>query len=349
MKTIDDAGDIRGKRVLVRVDFDVPVVGGHIGEPFRIVRQKECIHTLLERGARVVLIAHITAVPSFKPLVPQLEGLLGVSIMFNDGDAQVMLRENLRADAGEEANDESFARTLVVGCDLFVNNAFAVCHREHASVARVPALLPSYAGPLIVAETEALSKFIDAPVQGKIVYMGGAKASTKAPVVRHLLDKAQRIAIGGVLANDIYKEMGRDIGNSRTDENVHELLAGLDVRDSRLHMPVDEIMEQGQIFDIGPQAALAFAELAHGASMIVWNGPMGKFEDTRFMAGTEAVARAIAASGATSVIGGGDTIAAVSSLGLIDQFTFVSTGGGSMLAFLAGTELPGLRALGYMQ
>lgn len=345
MHTLDQAGDLKGKKVLMRADFDVPLLraysaeaasaakagqgfGGQavtIAEPFRIVRQKATLDYLVSRGAQVVLAAHISAVPSFESLKPQLEQLLGVS--FGDG---VTLLENTRQNPGEEANDEAFARELVAGCDIYVNNAFAVCHREHASVVAAATLLPAYAGLLIQEETEQLTKVINAPAQGKVVYIGGAKASTKIPVIEHLIERAEHVAVGGVAANEILA------GNTN-----------IDTKNTKLHLPTDFVMDDGIARDIGPESTRTFAELAAGASLIVWNGPMGKFEDARFMAGTEAIARAIAASGALSIIGGGDTISAVDSLGLLDTFTFVSTGGGAMLAFLAGTQLPGLKALGY--
>lgn len=358
MKTIDQYGELKNVKVLFRTDFDVPVgADGVITEQHRIVRQKATLEYLMSHGARVLMAAHISAVPSFQPLMNQLQQLLGVQIRFCrdfeevraywDDDGTVALLENLRSNPGEEANDMAFAQQLAVGADVFVNNAFAVCHREHASVASVPQLLPAFAGFLVKEEVDMLSKLMDAPAQGKVVYIGGAKASTKAPVVRNIIGKAQYVAVGGVLANDIYKVLGRDIGSSRADENPLELLKGLDLHDPRLVVPTDEVTDDGQIVDIGPTTAVAFGALAAGASMIVWNGPMGKFEDPRFMAGTETVARAIAASGAVSVVGGGDTISAVDSLGLLEKFTFVSTGGGAMLAFLAGQQLPGLVALGY--
>ena len=326
MRTLDQAGNIRGKKVFLRADFDVPVnTDGTIAERYRIVRQKPTLDYLLSRGAHVVLAAHISAVPSFEPLKPQLEQLLGVTF----GD-EVVLLENTRQHPGEETNDESFARELVAGCDLYVNSAFAVCHREHASVVAAAKLLPAYAGLLIQEETRQLVKAINAPAQGKVVYIGGAKASTKIPVIEHLIVRAEHVAVGGVAANEILAGM-----------------TNINTQDSRLHLPTDFIMDDGHARDIGPETTRAFTVLAEGAKLIIWNGPMGRFEDARFMAGTEAIARAIAASGALSIIGGGDTISAVDVLGLLEKFTFVSTGGGAMLAFLAGTQLPGLKVLGY--
>jgi phosphoglycerate kinase len=315
MQTIEQAGELSGKKVFMRADLDVPVVDGKIIEPFRIEKQKATLHYVLDHGAKAVLAAHINAIPSFEPLKSQLEQLLGVQF-----GEDVTLLENTRQNLGEETNDETFARELVQGCDIYVNNAFAVCHRTHASVVAAAKLLPAYAGLLVQEETSQLQKTIDAPAKGKVIFMGGAKVETKMPTIQFLLDKAEAIAIGGKIANELSSP------------------------DLRLHVPVDFAEDK---LDIGPKTAEAFAALAVGASMIVWNGPMGKFEDPRFMHGTEAVARAVANSGAWTVVGGGDTIAAVNQLGLLDRFGFVSTGGGAMLAFLAGQRLPGLEALGY--
>jgi phosphoglycerate kinase len=358
MRTLEQAGDLKGKKVFLRIDLDVPVgKDGIIEEEFRIVRQRENLQKLLSAGARVIMGAHISAVSSLEPLLPQLQRMLGGQMLFcRDFDAAqeflagqgtLALLENLRTNPGEEDNSESFAGSLVAGCDLYVNNAFAVCHREHASVATAPMIVPSYAGLLVVEECAHLRAVIEAPAVGKVIYMGGAKASTKVPVIRHLIDQAEMIAVGGVVANDILKEKGVDVAQSRVDEDAHELLAGLDLNDSRLVVPTDHVTSDGQILDLGPNSAAAFAALARDAKLIIWNGPMGKFEDDRYIAGTRAVAQAIADSSAQKVIGGGDTVSAVDKLGLLDTMGFVSTGGGAMLAFLAGQQLPGLKALGY--
>jgi phosphoglycerate kinase len=342
MRTLDDAGDLKGKIVLMRTDFDVPVgPAGIITETFRIERQRATLVELLEAGVRVIMAAHISAVPSFEPLLPQLQRILGVQILFcRDFDEKraflarggtAALLENLRRNPGEENNNEAFAGELVAGCDAYVNNAFAVCHREHASVASAPLIVPSYAGRLVVEEVTNLRRIIDAPAAGKVVFVGGAKASTKVPVIKFLIGNAEHIAVGGVVANDV--------------------LAGkADVRpdDPKLVVPKDFVLEDGHASDIGPQASAEFARLVSSAKLIVWNGPMGKFEDDRFFTGTKMLAEAIAASHAFSVIGGGDTIAAIAKVGIpLERFGFVSTGGGAMLAFLAGTEMPGLRVLGY--
>jgi 3-phosphoglycerate kinase len=360
MKPLSTIGELKGMHVLMRTDLDVPLGQYHvIDEVFRIVRQRETVQYLLARGARVMLAGHISATDSLEPLIPQLERHLGSQIRFCrdfdeaqrfwGGVGSLGLLENLRTNPGEESNDAAFAGQLVAGCDAYVNNAFAVCHRAHASVAAAPLMVPSFAGLLVSQEVAELAKVDAAPIEGKVVYMGGAKASTKIPVVRHMLDRAEHIAVGGVLANDIFKEQGIDIGASRVDDDAHELLQGLDLNHPKLTIPHDTVMLDGQIMDIGNESAKAFAALAQGAKLIVWNGPLGKFEDPRYMEGTKVLAEAIALSGAWTVIGGGDTIAAVSKLGILDRFSYVSTGGGAMLAFLAGQQLPGLEALGYYE
>ncbi len=347
MQTLERAGDLKGRRVLVRADFDVPVTDGRITETFRIERQKENLHYLLDRGARVTLAAHISAVPSFEPLVPQLAELLGVELNWLTSDGLVTLLENTRQNPGEKENDEAFARTLADGHDLYVNNAFAVCHRAHASVVAVAALLPAYAGLLVEQETTRLREAIDAPAAGKVIVMGGAKASTKVPVIRELIGKADHVLVGGVVANDVLVARGEDVGVSVVDTDVIELLRGMDVRDPRLDVPTDFVDTDSKHLDIGPATAQRYADAIVAAKMVVWNGPMGVFEDARYAAGTAAVASAVA-NAPLSIVGGGDTIAAIRGAGIaLDRYAFVSTGGGAMLAFLAGEHLPGLVALNY--
>ena len=358
MRTLDQAGDINGKKAVLRVDFDVPVGNdGRIQEEFRIARQKDAIKGLLSGGARVLMLAHIKAVDSFERLIPQIQRILELQVKFcrdtdevaefwADGGSLALL-DNTRQDAREEADDAGYAELLAKGADFYVNNAFAVCHRDHASVVAIASVLPSYAGPLIIEEIGHLGALIDQPADGKVIYMAGAKASTKVPVIKNLIGRAQAVADGGVIANDILKTLGQDIDGSRFDENAAELLDGLDLHDAKLHIPSDQVVEKGQYFDIGERTAAEYAGLAKDARLIVWNGPMGVFEDDRFMNGTAVIAQAIADSPAAKVIGGGDTIAAVNKLGLLDKMGFVSTGGGAMLVFLAGQQMPGLKALGY--
>ncbi len=362
MKTIAELTDLKNKKVLMRADFDVSLLRSSgasegqavIAETFRIRRQKETVDYLLAAGARVVMVAHISAVKSFTGIVGEIGTVLGrdVELLYDlseiaDGwaDSNLALLDNVRRWPGEEANDPEFAKQLAHGADLYVNNAFAVCHREHASVSAIAEELPAYAGFLLAQETTTLTRILDAPTQGKVVIMGGAKAETKVPAIKNLLDKAEHILVGGVIANDIVKARGGDVGSSVVDEHPETLLAGVDLNSPQILVPEDFVVSDGGFFDIGPQATRRFLDAVGQARLIIWNGPLGKFEDMRFAAATDALAQAIVASEAFSVIGGGDTIAAVDRLGLLGRFGFVSTGGGAMLAFLAGQELPGLVAL----
>lgn len=370
MKNLRDTTDLKDKKVLLRVDFDVPVSEkGQIEESFRIKKQKENIDYLIGNGARVVMVAHISATISFSDLVPQLHILLGQEFDFIksitdisawlSGSGKIALLENIRnpAVAGEgpsfaevmagkeEKNDPEFAKQLAQGFDLYVNNAFAVCHREHASVSAVTKILPSYAGLLIEQEVAQLAKVMDAPKEGKVIVMGGAKASTKVPVIKNLINNSEAILLGGVVANDVLKEKGQDMGSSVVDVDTKTLLAGLDLNDSRLVIPKDFIIFDNKILDIGDGTMRHYMDIVGKAKTIIWNGPLGLFENPVFAKGTNEIAQAIVSSSAFKVIGGGDTISAVDKIGLLDKFDFVSTGGGAMLAFLAGDKLPGLEAL----
>lgn len=355
MKNIKQV-NLRDKRVLLRVDFDIPVSDkGQIEESFRIKKQKETLDYLVTQGAQVVMVAHISAVPSFADLIPQMHMLLGYEIgfiktlsgvgeYFNNYVGPALL-DNIRQNEGEEKNDLEFAKQLAAGFDLYVNNAFAVCHRNHASVSAITTVLPSYAGFLIEEEMFKLQEVIDAPKNEKLLIMGGAKASTKVPVIKNFLDKADKILIGGVISNDILKAKGQDVGDSVVDENATELLEGLDLNSLQLVLPKDFNISQNKMLDIGPETIKEFSDIIKNYKMIIWNGPMGLFENKDFAEGTRAIAQAIAESLAKKIVGGGDTISAIDKFGLNGRFDFVSTGGGAMLTFLAGEKLPGLEAL----
>ena len=356
MKTVRDIGNLKNQKVLLRVDFDVPVnEKGQIREPFRIKKQKEMVDWLVEQGAHVTMVAHISAVPSFAELVPQLHILLGREFDFIKSISDianhfasmnpVILLDNIRQNPGEEKNDEEFAKQLSSGFNLYINNAFAVCHRNHASVSAITKVLPSYAGLLVEEEIKQLGAVLDAPAEGKVIIIGGAKGESKIPVIKNLIGKAEKILLGGVVANDVLKEKGQDMGSSVVDADAKELLAGLDLNDPRLVLPTDFIIFDNKILDIGDATMKNYIDIIGKAKMIIWNGPMGLFENKAFARGTEVVAEAIASSSARTIIGGGDSIAAVSPLGLLDKFSFISTGGGAMLAFLAGQPIPALEAL----
>ena len=369
MKRVSDITDLKDKKVLLRVDFDVPVDDkGQIEEPFRIKKQKEMLDYLVKRGAQVVMIAHISdksVGESFATIMPQLHILLGYEVNFIKSVADIgsylehyagpALVDNIRRQSGsafaeatadkEEKNDPEFAKQLATGFDLYINNAFATSHRNHASFVAITKILPSYAGLQVEKEVSELQKVIDAPKEGKVIIIGGAKTESKVPVIKNLIDKSETILLGGVVANDFLKEKGQDMGSSVVDTNSKELLSGLDINDSRLITPKDFIIFDNKILDIGDETMRQYMDIISKAKMIIWNGPLGLFENTVFAKGTNEIAQAITSSSAVTIIGGGDTILAVDKMGLMDKFSFVSTGGGAMLAFLAGEKLAGLEAL----
>ena len=364
MTSLNDIQNLEGKKVLLRTDFDVPLAQLPtsnpqlltIGEDFRIRKQKPTIDYLVNGGATVVMVAHISAIDSFEPVLSQLENILDHKISFIQkldqldqlGQlGQLVLLDNIRQWPGEKENDEDFAKKLADGFDFYINNAFAVCHRNHASISAITKFLPSYAGFLVEEETSELKKLINAPKDGKLIIIGGAKAETKVPVIKNFLDKSEKIILGGVVANDVFKERGMNIDASVVDENSKELLAGLDIYDERLILADDFNAPGGKILDIGPRAIDKFIDLIKQAETTIWNGPMGLFENPDYTKGTYEIAQTMADSRGFRVIGGGDTITAVNKLDLLDHFDFVSTGGGAMLAFLAGEKLPGLEALDY--
>ena len=291
MKTIAELTDLKNKKVLMRADFDVPLLRSSgasegqavIAETFRIRRQKETVDYLLAAGARVVMVAHTSAVKSFTGIVGEIGTILGrdVKLLYDlseivDGwsDRELALLDNVRRWPGEETNDPEFAKQLARGIDLYVNNAFAVCHREHASVSAIARELPAYAGFLVAQETTTLTRALDAPAQGKIVIMGGAKAETKVPVIKNLLDKTERILVGGVVANDIVKARGGDVGTSVVDEHPEALLAGVNLNSPQRVVPEDFVVFDKGFWDIGPQTTRQFLDIVGQARLIIWNGPL---------------------------------------------------------------------------
>ena len=372
MKTIDQLGknELSDKKVLLRVDFNIPVAAGKIAEVFRIKAAKETIDYLLGSGAKVALVSHIEVISGFEPIVEQISEILGRKIIFISlkdflttnyqlQTTNLYLVDNIRQDKREIENDKRFAEELAKGFDFYVNDAFAVCHRKHASVSAITGFLPSYAGFLVKKETDNLSEVLKAPAAGKIVVLGGAKISTKLPVIKNFLDKAEKILVGGAIANSFFKAKGIQIGASVVDDTA------VDISDPKIILPesvvisedrtgkaettsrpVGNIAPNEMILDICPEFAEKFAKIIQGSKMTIWNGPMGLAEVEKFAQGTKIIAQAVA-SASHSIIGGGDTIAAADKLGLLDKYNFVSTGGGAMLEFLAGDKLAGLEALGY--
>jgi len=388
MKTVEALGEsIRGKRVLMRVDFNVPLdkQTGEITNDLRIRRALPSIRYAMDRGARTILMSHLgrpkgKVVPELSlnkvaerlcelldksvPCAPDCVGPEVESLTREMDDGDVILLENLRFHPEEEENDPDFARKLASLADFFVNDAFGTAHRAHASTEGVTHYLPSCAGFLLAREVEYLSRAIRDPEHPYVAVMGGAKVSDKIEVIRNLLDKADLLLVGGAMAYTFLKRQGIGVGNSLVEDDKLEVAGELlEKGGEKVMLPWDHVCAEevsadvepktvrGEIpggligLDIGPDTARAYAEKIAGARMVTWNGPLGYSEIDAFASGTRAVARAMAECDATTIVGGGETAEAVESLGLQDQMSHVSTGGGASLEFLAGKTLPGIAAL----
>ena len=385
-----DALEVAGRRVLCRVDFNVPLRDGVISDDTRIRAALPTIVALRERGARVILCAHLgrpngkrDPAASLEPVREHLAGLLGVPVAWSGDcvgevagravaelrDGDVLLLENLRFHAGETANDPEFAAALARLADDYVDDAFGAAHRAHASTEGVAHLLPSAAGLLLRRELEVLGGLLDAPERPFVVIAGGVKVADKIGVLETLAERADAILIGGAMAFTFAAADGLAIGDSLHEDEqgqaeARRARAACAVHDCELALPTDavtgrefsadtEVMVQpfawiqpGWIgLDIGPRTAAAFAERIAGARTVFWNGPMGAFELAPFAAGTRAVAEAVAACPGHTVVGGGDSVAAVTQAGLADRIDHVSTGGGAGLELLEGHVLPGVAAI----
>ena len=362
-------GSLEGKRVLVRVDFNCPVadVDGQleVTDDFRIRATLPLFQDLLARGATVVACTHFGrpngAVVEKYSVAPVRRALQALC-------PEVELLENLRFNPGEESNDPAFGASLVEGFDYYINEAFSASHRRHASIMIPPTLIPSAAGPNLLKEVETLQSLLEAPARPFVAIVGGAKVKDKLAIVKVLSEKADCVIVGGGMAYTFEATQGRSIGGSLFDASYLDSCAAL-LETGKIVIPTDvialpvgvpfgpeggpdEVTSFGENipdgfegFDIGPKTREAFVYIIAGAATILWNGPMGVFEDPRLAAGTRAIAEAVAASDAVSVIGGGDSVAAIQSYGLEDQVSFVSTGGGASLEFVELGDLPGIAAL----
>jgi 3-phosphoglycerate kinase len=378
--------DVGDKRVLVRVDFNVPVKDGEVTDDTRIRRSLPTIKHLLEEGARPILISHLgrpKGEPDPKyamdPVAARLKELLGEPVVkldaavgpevveaLDDWDGKgVVLLENSRFYPGETSNDPRFADQLAALADLYVNDAFGAAHRAHATTVGVAERLPAAAGLLMEEEIDYLDKVLEDPERPFVAILGGAKVSDKLGVIESLLGTADSLLIGGAMGFTFFKAQGYEIGDSLVEEDyLEEAKRLMEEAGDRLVLPVDvvvaEAMEEGAEsetvasggipsgkmgLDIGPETVALFEGHISGASTIFWNGPMGVFEIDAFAKGTEGAARAVAESGATSVVGGGDSVAAVNKLGLEDRMSHISTGGGASLEYVEGKELPGIAVL----
>ncbi|MEA4853772.1 MAG: phosphoglycerate kinase [Christensenella sp.] len=388
-KTIEDI-DVKGKKVLVRVDFNVPLNDkGEITDETRIQAALPTIKYLLGQGAKVILMSHLgrpkgEVKPEFSlaPVAKRLGELLNTKVVFAKDcvgpeaeeavasieDGQVVLLENLRFHKEETANDPDFAKQLAGLADVFVNDAFGTAHRAHASTAGVADYLPAVAGYLIGKELDIIGKALEDPQRPFIAILGGAKVSDKIGVIENLLGKVDCLIIGGGMANTFVKAQGYEMGKSLVDDErlglavdlmekatrkgikimlpsdfvvAKELKEGVDTQ----IVPVDNIPADSMALDIGPSSRMIFANEIKRAKTAIWNGPMGVAEIPAFANGTRAVAEALAESDAVTIIGGGDSAAAVKKLGYADKMTHISTGGGASLEFMEGKILPGVAAL----
>lgn len=388
-KSVEDL-DVKGKRVLVRCDFNVPLKDGEITNDKRIVAALPTIKYLMEQGAKVILCSHLGRPkgeykPEFSlaPVAKRLSEYLGVDVPLAEDenvvgdnakkmaadlqDGQVMLLENVRYRAEETKNEENFSKELASLADLFVNDAFGTAHRAHCSTTGVASYLPAACGYLIQKEIQFMGGALADPKRPLVAILGGAKVSDKIGVISNLIDKCDTIIIGGGMAYTFMKYLGHNIGTSLLEadwvDKAGEMMQTAKDKGVKFLIPVDnrcgkEYKEDTEVLvcksddipdgwmglDIGPKTEKLFADAIDGAGTVIWNGPMGVSEWDNFASGTIAVAKAIADSGAISIIGGGDSVAAVTKLGFADKMSHISTGGGASLEYLEGKELPGVAA-----
>lgn len=389
-KTIEDI-DVKGKKVLARCDFNVPLKDGEITNDKRIVAALPTIKYLMEHGAKVILCSHLGRPkgeykPEFSlaPVAKRLSEYLGVEVKLAEDaevvgpnakamaaelkDGEVMLLENVRYRAEETKNEENFSKELASLADIFVNDAFGTAHRAHCSTTGVASYLPAVCGYLIQKEIKFMGGALANPKRPLVAILGGAKVSDKIGVIENLIDKCDTIIIGGGMAYTFMKYLGHNIGTSLLEadwvEKAGEMMKKAEDKGVKFLIPVDnkvgkeydenteatvvssdDIPDGWMGLDIGPKTQEVFADAIKGAGTVIWNGPMGVSEWDNFAAGTISVAKAVADSGAISIIGGGDSVAAVTKLGFADKMSHISTGGGASLEFLEGKDLPGICAL----
>jgi phosphoglycerate kinase len=381
--------DLRGKRVFVRVDFNVPIKNGTISDDTRIRASLPTIRHALEHGARSIVLASHLGRPkgkpnpeyTLKPIADRLSQLLGRPVAFETGGLVdptfkqpadgITLLENLRFRAEEEKNDPAFAAQLASLADVYVNDAFGSAHRAHASTEGIVRhVKETAAGMLMAAEVEYLGRVLESPDRPFVAILGGAKVSDKLEVIQNLVPRVDALLIGGAMAYTFFRALGKPVGRSLVEEDLldaaRDVLDQAKGRNLRFELPVDHVvapkLEAGAPaetlgvddpaigdrmgLDIGPRTIAKYREILATARTVTWNGPMGVFEIDAFATGTLEVARAVAAVAGTTVIGGGDSIAAVAKAGVTDRITHISTGGGASLEFLGGRTLPGVAALG---
>ena len=387
-KTVSDI-DLKGKRVIARVDFNVPLDdAGNITDDKRIQGALPTISYILEHGGKLILVSHLgrpkngpEAKFSMKPTAERLSKLLGKKVTLASDvigpdakakaaalkEGEVMMLENVRFHKEEEKNDPAFAKELSSMADIFVNDAFGTAHRAHASTAGLADYLPAVSGFLIKKELDVMGKALISPERPFVAILGGAKVSDKISVIENLIDKVDTLIVGGGMAYTFLKSKGLSIGNSLCENDkidlAKELLEKAKIKGVKLLLPLDNVAgkefksdTESAVFesgipegwmglDIGPKTIELFSSTIKTAKTVVWNGPMGVFEMEKFAVGTKAVAEALANSQAISIVGGGDSAAAVEQMGFADKITHISTGGGASLEFLEGKELPGIAVL----
>jgi len=372
------------KRVLVRVDYNVPTnKDGEILDDFRIVKTLPTLNYLIEEKAKIILISHIGRPSegekiSLYNVGEVLKNLLQKDIIFvkdcvgaaakkavaNMKPGDVVLLENVRFYSEEVGNDDNFARELASLGEFYVNDAFSIVHRKHASVVGIPKFLPSAAGLLLKEELVTLDSVLQTPKRPLVAVLGGAKLETKLPCILNFLEKADHLLIGGMLAPVILAIKKISLSSTHFNKDLEERVSKIRLTNPKLHMPIDalvglknhdqdylrqaavgKIRSEEQMFDIGPESIRIFSNVIQEANTIIWNGPLGYVEDERFAGGSLSLANAILRNPAFSVVGGGDTVAFLAKNGLRDKFGYISTGGGAMLKYLGGEEMPGIKAI----
>jgi len=384
MKFINEA-EIKNKKILLRVDFNVDLdENGKILSDFRMRAVLPTINYLIENGAsKIIVISHLGEPKeregklSLRPVAEHLSQLLNKPVLFladcigdkikkeinQAGDAALLFLENLRFYPEEKKNDEQFAKELASLADIYVNDAFGVCHRNNASVSAVTKFLASFGGLLLKKELENLNKVMVSPVKPLVLILGGAKISTKLPLIKNFSGLADKILLGGAIANTFLKANGFGVGRSLVENEMIAEAAQIGSAKTELVLPGDFLVGESTaaskavvrrlgavgegewILDIGPVSVQMCVDIIQKAKTIIWNGPMGYFENPIFSEGTKEILKAIVGSSAFSVVGGGDTLTVLEESGLLEKISFVSTGGGAMLSYLAQEEMPGLKAL----
>ena len=377
--------DLNGKRVLMRVDFNVPVADGKVTSDARIQAALPSIKAALEKGANLMLMSHrgrptegqLTADDSMQPIAEHLATFLDQPVRLvpdylngvTHSGSEVLMFENVRGNAGEKGNDDELGKKYAALCDVFVNDAFGTAHRAQASTHGVAKYAPiACAGPLMAGELDALAKALDNPARPMVAIVGGSKVSTKLTVLNTLMDKVDQLIVGGGIANTFIAANGLPVGKSLVEmdllDDAKALMQKAQERGATIPVPVDvvtgkefsadtlaetkaadAVTDDDMIFDIGPETAKQLAEILKNAGTIIWNGPVGVFEFDAFAKGTEAIAMAIAENEGFSIAGGGDTLAAVGKFGIAEQVSYISTGGGAFLEFVEDKPLPAVEML----